>query len=216
MKLPVWLFRTTSLVSVLLPTVCFAYWWGTWPARTSHEYCELIQAGKFEDANRLLDGRSRWAYCQAESPVVGVPIDEEEFVECDFRPYGLLRGEISVLKGWFDAFGVAHERRTAIDIAAGRECFTVGDGTIRFVSERGHISVTRLALAKLVDGANRYHADGRFEESEILARCAYEMDPDSPAAVAALYKAKIGKVLLMMHKLREAGVEVPERHGCLW
>ena len=59
MKLPRWLvaclIATTSAVVILAVTL----WWLTWPTRTMREFTELLEQGRFDEANQFLKPPSR-------------------------------------------------------------------------------------------------------------------------------------------------------------
>ena len=55
MKLPRWLVIVMLASSVLLVLVAAGWWWVTWPERTAREVDELIAAGKWDEARRMLE-----------------------------------------------------------------------------------------------------------------------------------------------------------------
>ena len=59
MKLPRWLVLAMLAASVLAPTTAAGWWWVTWPTRTIREFTELLEQGRFEEANHFLKPPSR-------------------------------------------------------------------------------------------------------------------------------------------------------------
>jgi hypothetical protein len=55
MRLPRWLLIAMLTTSVFVVIVTAGGWWVTWPDRTIREFRSLINEGKFEQANSMID-----------------------------------------------------------------------------------------------------------------------------------------------------------------
>jgi hypothetical protein len=134
MRLPRWLVVLLIAAMVLLSIALGGWWWSVWPSRTLHEFAELTERGRFDEANRFLKGQARWTL-----------EDSDRSAQLRFLGRtGWFQFEPETWQTWCTRENLEFEPRTISDVIAGRQRFSFhGSMTTPFFiggySERGGV-----------------------------------------------------------------------------
>ena len=156
--------------------------WISWPVQTSRDFVTAVADGR---CDRVATG-DKWVL--------------------------LTSGPCGLERSGFDESAVELERRGMADYLVGRQRFFVTGVPYDFQAERGMVTLVNLSVTVLIDKARAYLKDGLFAEAEAVARLACDEDPDSLAAMACLFRAKIERQLEHQRKLSEE--RVTQNPGC--
>jgi hypothetical protein len=114
MKLPRWLLVVLVLTTVVSVLVVAGWSWYTWPSRTIQLYTRLLEQGRLEEANRMLQSPSRW--------VVEGSGESVKFVT---GKAGRSNGfSLGVWQSWCSRENLHAEPRSVADIVQGRQRFS--------------------------------------------------------------------------------------------